>query len=104
MTISDNLKPFKFNPITRRGFAINTYHENDWTNILYEGEIVGVIFEESVTPEGLAPFRVALSIQSNYSVNVTHILKNRFKSIEDAQEWCLLKQVAIFDQFVLSHL
>lgn len=104
MTIDDNLKPFTFRQITRKGFVINTYHENDWTNIIYEGEIVGVIFEEMHTPKGLAPFRIALSIQIDYSVNVTHLLKNRFRSVEDAQEWCLLKQVAIFDQYTLCYI
>lgn len=99
--IYEKLKPFVFKQLTTRGFIINLHYGNEWTNIVHKGDVIGIIYEEPRTLKGLAPYRVALLVKVGAIVGVTHQLKYRFKTMQDAMDWCLEKQLAIFDQFEL---
>lgn len=99
--ICDKLTPFKFGQYFTKGFIINLHYGNEWTNIVHDGDVVGIIYEEPRTLKGLAPYRVALLIRVGDIVGVTRQLKYRFKTMQDAMDWCLEKQLAIFDQYEL---
>ena len=93
------MKSFVFRDVTMKGFMVHVSINNRWTNIIHDNDIVGLCYEEVFTPKGLAPYRVAILILLYGAVKTTHVFKNRFKSLEDAKNWALEKQEAIFDQY-----